>query len=277
MSQQWYVRTSKGHAGPFSSGQLRKLAARGKITPKSRLSLDQAKWFSASRVKGLVFAAFPLDSPTRHADAPTHTKAPAPKREGRAQQKKQTTGAAAGFLGAVMGAVYGFVMFGIFWLFVAINIWPFVLGLTFNSGKDPSQTPMGELASSISDFAFSSVALYAMGVFVAGGMIMGMAAGVQAANEEPGPNPTNRSSSKPQAATAPPEPVGTIACKSCDKLKVDDDLYRCPECRNLFCLDCLKDKVWGFWHGYKGNCPICGGLCDGRHILAYQADYQGSD
>ena len=55
MSQQWYVRTRKGHAGPFSATRLRKLAEEGKVRPDSQLSLDLATWVPASRVRGLVF------------------------------------------------------------------------------------------------------------------------------------------------------------------------------------------------------------------------------
>jgi len=55
MSQQWYVQTATGHAGPFVPAKLRQLAETGKITPETRLSLDRTKWVRAGNVKGLAF------------------------------------------------------------------------------------------------------------------------------------------------------------------------------------------------------------------------------
>lgn len=73
MSQQWYVRTSQGKAGPFDPATLRQLAERGKITPESRVSLDGRNWVPASRVKGLAFAetgAAEPPSPPQSAEPP---------------------------------------------------------------------------------------------------------------------------------------------------------------------------------------------------------------
>jgi uncharacterized protein DUF4339 len=55
MPQQWYVQTSKGTAGPFTPMAIRRLARTGKISPKSRVSLDGHNWMAASRIKGLEF------------------------------------------------------------------------------------------------------------------------------------------------------------------------------------------------------------------------------
>jgi hypothetical protein len=63
MSQQWYVQTAKGNAGPFAPAKLRQLAEAGKITPETRLSLDGSKWVRAASIKGLTFpAASPAES-----------------------------------------------------------------------------------------------------------------------------------------------------------------------------------------------------------------------
>jgi hypothetical protein len=56
MSQQWYIKSGEKALGPFTSGQLRRLAAAGKLTAKHQLSLDQQRWFRAENVNGLVAA-----------------------------------------------------------------------------------------------------------------------------------------------------------------------------------------------------------------------------
>ncbi len=55
MAQQWFVKTSKGQAGPFSSDKLRQLVAAGKIKPTSAISPDGKKWVKAENIKGLSF------------------------------------------------------------------------------------------------------------------------------------------------------------------------------------------------------------------------------
>lgn len=55
MGQQWFVKTKKGQAGPFSSDKLRKLVADGKIKPTSTISADGKKWVKAETIKGLSF------------------------------------------------------------------------------------------------------------------------------------------------------------------------------------------------------------------------------
>jgi hypothetical protein len=54
MSQQWYVKSGEKALGPFTSGQLRRLAAAGKLTAKHQFSLDQKRWFRAEKVQGLM-------------------------------------------------------------------------------------------------------------------------------------------------------------------------------------------------------------------------------
>lgn len=55
MAQQWFVKTSKGKAGPFSSSKLRELVAAGKIKPASAISPDGRRWVRAETVKGISF------------------------------------------------------------------------------------------------------------------------------------------------------------------------------------------------------------------------------
>ena len=55
MGQQWFVKTSKGQAGPFSSDKLCQLVADGKIKPSSAISPDGKKWVKAESIKGLKF------------------------------------------------------------------------------------------------------------------------------------------------------------------------------------------------------------------------------
>ena len=58
MAQQFWVRAGneKSH-GPFTTTQLRKLAANNKLKPEHSVSTDQKHWVEASRVKGLTFRA----------------------------------------------------------------------------------------------------------------------------------------------------------------------------------------------------------------------------
>lgn len=55
MAQQWFVKTSKGQAGPFSSGKLRQLVAEGKVKPNSAVSPDGKTWVKAETIKGISF------------------------------------------------------------------------------------------------------------------------------------------------------------------------------------------------------------------------------
>lgn len=55
MGKQWFVKTSKGQAGPFSSDKLRRFVADGKIKPRSVISADGKKWVRAETIKGLSF------------------------------------------------------------------------------------------------------------------------------------------------------------------------------------------------------------------------------
>lgn len=56
MGQQWFVKTTKGQAGPFSSDKLRQLVADGKIKQSSAISPDGKKWVKAESIKGLSFS-----------------------------------------------------------------------------------------------------------------------------------------------------------------------------------------------------------------------------
>lgn len=61
MGQQWFVKTGKGQAGPFSSDKLRQLVADGKIKPSSSVSPDGKKWVKAENIKGLSFPSVDED------------------------------------------------------------------------------------------------------------------------------------------------------------------------------------------------------------------------
>lgn len=64
MGSQWFIMSRQGGAlGPFSSRQLRKLVAEGKVKPSTSLSPDGTRWRSASRVKGLFEAS---EAPNQH-------------------------------------------------------------------------------------------------------------------------------------------------------------------------------------------------------------------
>lgn len=53
MAQQWFVKTKKGPAGPFSPGKIKEFAKQGKIKPGSFIRLDEKHWVTAKSVKGL--------------------------------------------------------------------------------------------------------------------------------------------------------------------------------------------------------------------------------
>ena len=57
MDLEWYVRTSKGDRGPYSTRKFRKLADEGKVKPDSIVSRDGKKWIKASQVRGLEFTS----------------------------------------------------------------------------------------------------------------------------------------------------------------------------------------------------------------------------
>ena len=56
MARQFWVKTSRGIAGPFSGEQLRRAAAQGRLEPDHQLSNDRKRWVPAAKVKGLRFA-----------------------------------------------------------------------------------------------------------------------------------------------------------------------------------------------------------------------------
>lgn len=53
MAQQFWVRINGRTQGPFSSGQLKKFAAQGKLKPQHEVSTDRQRWAPVSAVKGL--------------------------------------------------------------------------------------------------------------------------------------------------------------------------------------------------------------------------------
>jgi S1-C subfamily serine protease len=54
MASEWYFKAGSHEHGPFSSKQLRKLAAEGRVTPDSPLRRGRAaRWFPAGKVEGL--------------------------------------------------------------------------------------------------------------------------------------------------------------------------------------------------------------------------------
>src|SRR4051812_31842334 len=48
--QQWYVRFEDQEAGPDSSGELRRLAAEGSVSPDLLFGLDRQRWIKASHI-----------------------------------------------------------------------------------------------------------------------------------------------------------------------------------------------------------------------------------
>ncbi len=53
MGQQWYVRSPDEETGPYSAGELRRLAAEGSVSPDVLVSIDRQRWIKASQVRGL--------------------------------------------------------------------------------------------------------------------------------------------------------------------------------------------------------------------------------
>ena len=191
MSQDWFVKTSTGKAGPFSASQLRKLATNGKISSKNFVSPDGSKWVQATRIKGLEF-------PAPAAEAPTQQQEPVVEEEetqfkeivlletkgaGR-RRKNQNSSPVGGVAGVMGGAVTGMTCFALLWLFWVINIWPFAFGLGGLSGGDPSNSAVGRLASSISASALSIFAVYGLLAFLVLGTLAGVA-GVSGAPKVP--------------------------------------------------------------------------------------------
>lgn len=56
MADRWYIRARGRLIGPIDSKTLKQMAASGEVRPDDQVSLDQAKWSVASRVRGLRFA-----------------------------------------------------------------------------------------------------------------------------------------------------------------------------------------------------------------------------
>jgi hypothetical protein len=54
MANTWYVRTGEKQYGPFSPGQLQKLAQKGELQPEHFVSPDRQRWVKPSQVRGLT-------------------------------------------------------------------------------------------------------------------------------------------------------------------------------------------------------------------------------
>jgi len=67
-TQQIWVKTKRGVAGPFSPTQIRQLAAEGRLKADHLISTDQEKWTRACKVKGLQFPG--EEQAARTADVP---------------------------------------------------------------------------------------------------------------------------------------------------------------------------------------------------------------
>jgi hypothetical protein len=65
METQYWFRTGKKIAGPFSARQLRQLAEHGLLSPNTLISRDQRSWTSAACLKGLAFHSEKQQSETR--------------------------------------------------------------------------------------------------------------------------------------------------------------------------------------------------------------------
>lgn len=71
MSQQWFVKRNGISSGPFSSQQLKALAAAGELSEGDLVSLDAKSFVSARRVRGIVFAKTrPIVRPAANSSEP---------------------------------------------------------------------------------------------------------------------------------------------------------------------------------------------------------------
>jgi hypothetical protein len=65
MAKQFWIRSNGRDQGPFSSAQLKQLAAQGQLRAEHEVSADRLRWTSASTIKGLSLPAddlFPPDA-----------------------------------------------------------------------------------------------------------------------------------------------------------------------------------------------------------------------
>lgn len=73
MTQQYWVRSGNGIQGPFDQAQVRGLVQLGQLTPAMEISMDQATWYTARKVKGL----FPAPEPSLDTISAAFSNAPA--------------------------------------------------------------------------------------------------------------------------------------------------------------------------------------------------------
>ena len=77
MAQQWYVKTRKGPAGPFSPRKLKEFASRGKLKPGTHIRLDEKQWIAAKTVRGL-FTESPKTNQQTSPEPPDRIPVPEP-------------------------------------------------------------------------------------------------------------------------------------------------------------------------------------------------------
>lgn len=53
MAQQWFVKTRKGPAGPFTAKKIKTLVRQGKLKPSAHIRIDGKQWMKAGTVEGL--------------------------------------------------------------------------------------------------------------------------------------------------------------------------------------------------------------------------------
>lgn len=87
--KQFYLRSasSSKQTGPYTSDQIREMAATGRLRPADQLSADQRQWVTAEKVKGL---AFPI-SPQMRAVRSTAGDGAAERVDSQPQSSRQTT------------------------------------------------------------------------------------------------------------------------------------------------------------------------------------------
>ena len=81
MSKQWFCQVADQEIGPISSGELKALAAEGKLCPEDLVRKDgQEDWATASQVKGLTFTTSAISPVTPSASTITPVEATGPPR-----------------------------------------------------------------------------------------------------------------------------------------------------------------------------------------------------
>ena len=80
-AHEWWFKADGMTIGPVSSQRLRELALSGRIGPEAEVSVDNARWVSAAKVRGLLPPADPVTRPPTHppVERPTTTNRPIPR------------------------------------------------------------------------------------------------------------------------------------------------------------------------------------------------------